>query len=160
LRAGAEPGNRETSGGGPDLPDPPGVTRLTHKNWVFTYLRYREMMNQRPISIDLHNGLVLATAPLMMIVPFLLTFDPAVGLLSFLLGSALMGVALAAASPSRRVSLSAIAGFNWTLGLTILSIGMVSAIFGDQLVATIFLVGFGAAYMALTAATRYSARGA
>lgn len=117
-------------------------------------------MNQRPVSIDLHNGLILAAAPLMMVVPYLLTFSPAIGLLSFLLGSMAMGVALAASSPRRRVSLSAIAGFDWTIGLSILSIGVVSGIFGDQPVATIFLVGFGAAYMALTAATRYSARGA
>lgn len=117
-------------------------------------------MTQRPVSIDIHNGLILAAAPLMMVVPYLLTFDPAVGLLSFILGSFAMGVALAAASPRRRVSLSAIAGFDWTLGLSTLSIGVVSGIFGDQPVATIFLVGFGAAYMALIAATRYSARGA
>ncbi len=117
-------------------------------------------MNQRPISIDLHNGLVLAAAPLLMVVPYLLTFNPAVGLLSFFLGCVAMGIALTASSPQRQVSLSAIAGFDWTLGLTILSIGVVSGIFGDQPVATIFLVGFGAAYMALTAVTRYSARGA
>ena len=117
-------------------------------------------MNQRPISIDLHNGLVLAAAPLMMVVPYLLTFSPGIGLLSFFLGCMLMGVALAASSPGRRVSLSAIAGFDWTLGLAILSIGVVSGFFGNQPVATIFLVGFGAAHLALTAATRYSARGA
>jgi hypothetical protein len=117
-------------------------------------------MSTRPVNIHLHNGVVLAAAPLLMVVPYLLTFNPAVGLLSFLLGSILMGVALAASSPNRRVSLSAIAGFDWTLGFTILSIGVVSGIFGDQPVATIFLVGFGAAHLALTAATRYSARGA
>lgn len=117
-------------------------------------------MNYRPVNIDTHNGLVLAAAPLMMVVPYLLTFSPAVGLLSFLLGALLIGVALAASSPRSSVSLSAIAGFDWTLGFTTLSIGLVSGIFGDQPVATIFLVGFGAAHLALTAATRYSARGA
>lgn len=117
-------------------------------------------MNHRPVSIDLHNGLVIAAAPLLMVVPYLLTFEPGVGILSFSLGCLLMGVALTASSPGRRISLSAIAGFDWTLGLTILSIGVVSGIFGDQPVATIFLVGFGAAHLALTAATRYSARGA
>lgn len=114
----------------------------------------------RPINIDLHNGLVLACAPLLMVVPFLLTFSPGVGLLSVFLGSLLMGVALMAASPHRRVPLSAIAGFDRALGVAIFAIGVVSGIFGDQPVATIFLVGFGAAHMALTAATRYSARGA
>lgn len=117
-------------------------------------------MTQRPVSIDLHNGLVLAAAPLMMVVPYLLTSSPGIGLLSFVLGCLLMGVALAASSPGRRVSLSAIAGFDWTLGLTILSIGVVSGTFGDQPVATIFLVGFGAAHLALAGLTRYIARSA
>jgi hypothetical protein len=117
-------------------------------------------MRIQPIDLDLHNGLVLASAPLLMVVPFLLTFSPGVGLLSAFLGALLMGVALMAASPYRRVPLSAIAGFDRALGVSILAIGVVSGIFGDQPVATIFLVGFGAAHMALTAATRYSARGA
>ncbi|MEX0621216.1 MAG: hypothetical protein WD181_06500 [Solirubrobacterales bacterium] len=116
-------------------------------------------MRIRPIDIDIHNGLVLASAPLLMVVPYLLTFSPGVGLISFFLGCLLMGVALAAASPRSQVPLSAIARFDWTLGLSVLAIGLVSGILGDQPVATIFLVGFGAAHLALTAATRYSARG-
>lgn len=117
-------------------------------------------MKLRPINIDTHSGLVLAGAPLLMVVPYLLTFSPGVGLLSFFLGSVLMGVALAAASPRRRIPLSAISSFDWTLGVSIFGIGIISGLAGNQPVATIFLVGFGAAHMALTAATRYSARGA
>jgi len=117
-------------------------------------------MDTRPVNIDLHNALVLATAPLMMVVPYLLTFSPAVGLLSFLLGTLLMGVALAGSSSRTGVPSSALAGFDWTLGVTILAIGIATGFFGNQPVASIFLVGFGAAHMALTAVTRYGARGA
>jgi hypothetical protein len=117
-------------------------------------------MSNRPVNLDVHNALVLATAPLLMIVPYLLTFSPGVGLLSFLLGAMLMGVALAGSSEQPSLPSSAIAGFDWTLGLSILGIGLASGVFGDQPVATIFLVGFGAAHLALAAVTRYGARGA
>jgi hypothetical protein len=94
------------------------------------------------------------------VVPYLLTFSPGVGLLSFAMGAILMGLALAGSSPQRQIPVSAHAGFDMTSGISILAIGLVSGIFGGQPVATIFLVGFGAAHLALTAVTRYSARGA
>jgi len=115
-------------------------------------------MIQRTIPLDTHNALVLATAPLLMIGPYLLTFSPGVGLVSFFLGALLMGGALA--SSTRSIPVSTHEGFNWVLGLSTLGIGIVAGIFGNAPIATIFLVGFGAAHLALTASTRYSARGA
>ena len=116
-------------------------------------------MTARPIEISVHNALVLATAPLLMIVPYLLTFSPGIGFLTFFLGAALMGLALAGATPERKLSLAAHAGFDWTLGIAIFSIGILAGITGQDPMTTIFLVGFGAAHLALTASTRYSARG-
>ncbi len=113
----------------------------------------------KPIQMSLHNGVVLATAPLLMIVPYLLTFTPAIGFLTFFLGAALMGVSLAGSSPNRTVPLSTIAGFDWAIGIAIFSIGILSGLTGQENLMTIFLVGFGAAHLALTASTRYSARG-
>ena len=115
-------------------------------------------MNRRTIPLDAQNALVLATAPLLMVVPYILTFSPGVGLVSFFLGAMLMGGALA--SSTRSIPVSTHEGFNWVLGLSILLIGIVAGIYGNALVATIFLVGFGSAHLALTASTRYSARGA
>ena len=115
-------------------------------------------MIQRTIPLEAHNALILATAPLMMVVPYVLTFSPGVGLVSFFLGAILMGGALA--SSTRSIPVSTHEGFNWVLGLSILLIGIVAGIYGNALVATIFLVGFGSAHLALTASTRYSARGA
>lgn len=115
-------------------------------------------MPNHPIRIDAHNALVLATAPLLMIVPFLLTFDPRIGLLSFFLGSALMGLALSAINPGQ-IPASAIAGFDRVLGSAILLVGLVSGLSGQPLLQTVFLVGFGAVHLALVVSTRYGSRG-
>ncbi len=117
-------------------------------------------MTAKPIGISVHNALVLATAPLLMVVPYLLTFSPGIGYLTFFLGAALMGVSLAGSSPKRPLPLSAHAGFDWAIGIAIFSIGLLAGIIGQDTVITSFLVGFGAAHLALTASTRYSARGA
>lgn len=117
-------------------------------------------MTARPIEISVHNALVLATAPVLMIVPYLLTFSPGIGYLTFFLGAALMGVALAGASPKRPLSLAALAGFDWAIGIAIFAVGILAGFSGQDTITTIFLVGFGAAHLALTASTRYSARGA
>jgi len=118
------------------------------------------MMTARPIGISVHDALVLATAPILMIAPYLLTFSIGIGYLTFFLGATLMGVSLAGASPKRPLSLSAHAGLDWAIGIAIFSIGVLAGITGQDTLTTIFLVGFGAAHLALTASTRYSARGA
>lgn len=115
-------------------------------------------MTKRTVPFEAHNALVLATAPLMMVVPYLLTFDPGVGLVSFFLGALLMSVALAGST--RALPVKTHEGFDWVLGLSTVGIGIVAGIIGNVPVATIFLVGFGSAHLALTASTRYSARGA
>ncbi len=117
-------------------------------------------MTARPIEISVHNALVLATAPLLMVIPYVLTFSPGIGYLTFFLGAILMGVALAGSAPKRALSLSAQSGFDWAIGIAIFSIGILAGITGQETFTTIFLVGFGAAHLALTASTRYSARGA
>jgi predicted Na+-dependent transporter len=93
-----------------------------------------------------------------MIGPYVLTFSPGVGLVSFFLGVLLMGVALSGST--RSLSVSAHAHFDVALGVTIFAIGILAGIMGEPAIAAIFLVGFGAAHLALTAATRYSARSA
>ncbi|MBK5232805.1 MAG: hypothetical protein JJE13_07470 [Thermoleophilia bacterium] len=115
-------------------------------------------MIERTIPLEAHDALVLATAPLLMIGPYVLTFSPGVGLVSFFLGALLMSVALAGST--RSLPVSAHASFDLALGVTIFAIGIAAGIFGEPAVAAIFLVGFGAAHLALTAATRYSARSA
>jgi len=117
-------------------------------------------MTSRAINHDTHNALVLATAPLLMIVPFILKFDPGVGLVSFLMGALLMAVSLAGATPERGLPVSAQSGFDWVLGLSLIGIGIAAGVTTSNAPQTIFLVGFGAAHLALTASTRYIARSA
>lgn len=117
-------------------------------------------MVNKPIKMDAHNALVLATAPVMMIAPYVLTFNVGIGLITFFLGAALMGVALSGVRSDRMLPASAIAGFDWALGMSIFAIGIVAGLAGQSIFTTVFLVGFGAAHLALTASTRYSARGA
>jgi hypothetical protein len=115
-------------------------------------------MQTRTIPLEAHDALVLATAPLLMVGPYLLTFSPGVGLVSFFLGALLMSVALA--GTTRALPATTLAGFDVVLGISIFSIGVLSGLYGEAIIATIFLVGFGAAHLALTASTRYSARSA
>ncbi|MGA7395875.1 MAG: hypothetical protein WBW62_00350 [Solirubrobacterales bacterium] len=115
-------------------------------------------MSKRTIPLEAHNAMVLAFAPLMMVGPYLLTFSPAVGLISFFLGALAMGGALA--NSAKVLPVSTHEGFNWVLGLSTFGIGIVAGIVGQVPVAAIFLVGFGAAHLALIASTRFSARGA
>lgn len=116
-------------------------------------------MPNRPIKIDFHNALVLAVAPLMMIIPYVLTFDPRLGLLSFFLGALAMGIALSGVRPNSLPG-STIAGFDSILGMTTLLVGLISGLTGQPVITTVFLVGFGAAHLALVASTRYGSGGA
>jgi hypothetical protein len=124
-------------------------------------------MGKLTITLETHNAIVLVTAPLLMVVPFLLTFSPGIGLFSFFLGCLLFSLALSDAAPPgslagvgrNRIPVAAHAGFDRALAVTIIGIGIVAGIAGEAPV-SIFLVVFGVAYMAHTALTRYDARDA
>lgn len=115
-------------------------------------------MLYRPIRLETHNALVLATAPLLMIVPYLLTFTVGIGLLSFFLGTVLIGLSLRGSTPDYTLPASTHADFDWILGFTIFAIGIAAGLAGQTALTTLFLVGFGAAYLGLTASTRYCSR--
>ena len=125
-------------------------------------------MTTRNLTLDTHNAIVLATAPLLMVGPYLLTFSAGIGLFSFFLGAVMIGVALSDAASAGtimdagrdRLPVAAHASLDRALGATIVGVGIAAGVAGDQLVASIFLVGFGAAHLAHTVMTRYSARGA
>jgi hypothetical protein len=125
-------------------------------------------MINHTVKLETHNAVVLATAPLLMVVPFLLSSDPVVGLVSFFIGSLLIGVALSEAAPLNtlagidrgRLPVAAHAGIDRVLAAVIIGLGIAAGLAGSHAFVAIFLVGFGAAHMAHTAITRYSARGA
>jgi hypothetical protein len=111
----------------------------------------------RAIPIHVHAALEVAAAPLLMVAPFALGFGYLAGALSIALGILLIGLATSVYGEGDRGSLplSAHAGFDYTFAAATIVIGVAAGIAGD-LVATVFLVGFGSAHLALTASTRFS----
>ena len=111
----------------------------------------------RAIPIGVHAALELVGAPLLIVAPFALGFDYLAGALSIALGVLMIGLAATVYGDAERgnLPLSAHAGLDYTLALLTIGAGVVAGIAGDY-AATVFLVGFGSAHMALTASTRFS----
>jgi hypothetical protein len=111
----------------------------------------------RAIPINVHAALEVAAAPLLIVAPFALGFDILAGALSIGLGILLIGLATSVYGDASRgnLPLSAHAGLDYTLALATIAAGVIAGIAGDG-IATIFLVGFGSAHLALTASTRFS----
>jgi hypothetical protein len=117
-------------------------------------------MTTRAIPLSTHAAIEILAAPLLIAAPFFLPFGPTAGAVSVALGAILMGLAISTATEARTIPLSAHAGFDYVVGILTLLTGIAVGILGEEPTATAFLVGFGAAHLALTASTRYSARGA
>jgi len=111
----------------------------------------------RAIPLNVHAALEVVAAPLLMVAPFALGFSYLAGALSITLGVLLIGLATSVFGDAQRGSLplSAHAGLDYTLAAATMAAGIVAGISGDY-IATVFLVGFGSAHMALTASTRFS----
>ena len=111
----------------------------------------------RAIPLNVHAALEVAAAPLLIVAPFALGFGYLVGAVSIALGILLIGLAVSVYGDAERgnLPLNAHAGLDYTLAIVTIAAGVVSGIAGDY-VATVFLVGFGSAHMALIASTRFS----
>jgi hypothetical protein len=118
------------------------------------------MTATRAIPLAAHGVFEILAAPALIIAPFLLGFGASAGAVSVLLGTMLMGLALSTHGEIRTISLSAHAAFDFMIGGFAILTGLALAFGSAPAVATVFLVGFGAAHMALTASTRFSVRGA
>lgn len=116
-------------------------------------------MTPRAVSLSTHTLIEILAAPALMAAPFFLDFGALAGAASLALGAMLMGLAISTATEDRSIPLSAHASFDHAIALLALVAGIVAGIAGEP-VATVFLVGFGTAHLALTAVTRFSARGA
>jgi hypothetical protein len=95
-------------------------------------------------------------APAVMAAPFLLGFGQAAGVLAFVFGVMLLGLALQATGPRRTIPLSAYAGFDYTLAAFAVIGGFAVGIGTGEWNAATFLVGIGACLAALTASTRFT----
>jgi hypothetical protein len=111
----------------------------------------------RAIPIHVHAALEVVAAPLLMFAPFVLGFDHLAGAMSIGLGILLVGLGSSVYDNGDRggLPLTAHAGLDYALAAVTMIAGTVAGIAGD-FVASVFLVGFGSAHMALTASTRFS----
>jgi len=108
------------------------------------------------IPLSLHAAIESIAAPALMAAPFVLGFGRGAGVVAFVIGALLLGLALQVAGPGRTVPLSAHAGFDYGLALVAVVAGLVVGVATGDWSAGVFLVGFGALQTALTASTRFS----
>ena len=111
----------------------------------------------RAVPLPVHSAVEAIAAPAVMIIPFVLGFGLAATVISVAVGAILLGLALQADGPGRAVPLSAHAGFDYTIAAVAIGGGLAVGIATGDWNAGIFLVGVGAAIVALTASTRFSA---
>ena len=99
----------------------------------------------------------MAAAPVLMVAPFALGFAPPRRRPEHRSRDSSIGLATSVYGDGERgnLPLSAHAGLDYTLAAATIAAGVMAGIAGDY-VATVFLVGFGSAHMALTASTRFS----
>jgi hypothetical protein len=111
----------------------------------------------RAVPIHVHAALEVIAAPLLIAAPFALGFSELAGAMSIGLGILLIGLATSVYGEGDRgnLPLSAHAGLDYTLAAATIAAGVLAGVAGDH-VATVFLVGFGSAHLALTASTRFS----
>ena len=110
----------------------------------------------RSIPLPVHAAIEVFAAPAIMVAPFLLDFGQAATVVAVTIGALLLGLALQAEGPRRTVPLSAHAGFDYLLAIAAAIAGLVIGLATGEWYAAVFLVGVGAAQVALTASTRFS----
>lgn len=108
----------------------------------------------RPLSLSLHGAVELLIGVLALVAPFVLGFGPAGTLLSGLIGVLAIGLALDTTAPR---DVTAHRGFDHALAFGSVLVALVLAVDGDG-AAALVLGAVGAAYLGLTASTRYSVR--
>ena len=115
----------------------------------------------RYIPLWLHAGLETLAGPAVMVAPFVLGFGQAATIVSVLIGVFLITLALQIPGPQRSISLASHASFDYALAVFAMVSGLTVGVATGAWGPAVFLVGIGAALVALTASTRFSApRGA
>ena len=113
----------------------------------------------RAIPIHVHGALEVIAAPLLLAAPFVFGFGVVAGAFSLALGALLTGLAVSiygGEGNSASLPLSAHAGFDYMLAAATIAIGSAIGLATNDFAATVFMVGFGSAHLALAASTRYS----
>jgi|SRR4051794_27810802 len=114
------------------------------------------MAGSRTIPFAVHAAIETVAAPAIMAAPLLLGFGDAAAVAGFAIGALLLGLAVQAAGPRRTIPVSAHAGLDYMLAAFAAIAGLTIGIAAGEWPEGIFLVGVGAAQVALTASTRFS----
>jgi hypothetical protein len=112
----------------------------------------------RYISLPVHAGFETLAGPAVMVAPFLLGFSQAATIISVLVGVLILTLALQIPGPQRSISLASHASFDYALATFAIVSGITLGVATGAWAPTVFLVGIGAAQMALAASTRFSAQ--
>ena len=110
----------------------------------------------RNIPLSVHAGVETLAGPLVMAAPFVFGFGQAATVVSVIVGILLLSLALQIPGPKRSVSLSQHASFDYALATFATTAGAAVGIVTGAWAPAVFLVGIGAALVALTASTRFS----
>jgi hypothetical protein len=108
------------------------------------------------IPLPIHAGIEAIAAPAIMVAPFVLGLSVAATAIAVGLGVMVFGLSLEVIGPNRSIPLSTHASFDYVLAVVAIGAGLTIGAGTGDLVATAFLVGIGAAQVALTAVTRFS----
>ena len=109
--------------------------------------------------MHVHGALEVLAAPVLLAAPFVFGFGVAAAALSIALGVLLTGLAVSiygGEGNTASLPLTAHAGFDYALAAVTIGIGTLIGVATDDFAATVFMVGFGSAHLALAASTRYS----
>lgn len=115
------------------------------------------MTLSRAVSLPAHGAIEVFAAPAITAAPFVFGFSIAATAISIVVGVLLLTFALQLEGPRRAVPLSAHADFDYALAVVAISAGVAIALATGAWAESVFLVGIGAAQVALTASTRFSA---
>ena len=110
----------------------------------------------RVIPHTLHAAVEILGGAAVMAAPFVLGLGGAAAVVSVALGALAIGAATQIGGTTRRIPLSAHASFDYLLAAVAIVAGVAIGVATGEWRATVFLVGVGAAQVALTASTRWS----
>jgi hypothetical protein len=111
----------------------------------------------RYIPLSVHAGVETLAGPVVMAAPFVFGFGQAATVVSVIVGVLLLSLALQIPGPQRSISLSQHASFDYALATFAMVAGLTVGIATGAWAPAVFLVGLGAAMVAMTASTRFTA---
>jgi hypothetical protein len=110
----------------------------------------------RALPYNVHAAVEIVGGAAVMAAAVLLDLGLAATIVAMVFGAVAIAAAIEIGGPQRRVPLSAHASFDYLLAATTVVAGVAIGVTAGEPRAMVFLVGVGAAQVALTASTRWS----